>query len=306
LTNPAARTAPKRLRILDDEEIEALYARPHFTADERTHYFALTQPEHDLIFAFGRVDVQIYCILQLGYFKAKQLFFAFTFHDVADDVVHIVDRYFSTVRRPALRPLNKRTILKQRRAILERFQYSLCTNVDREHLFLRAQQAARISSKPIYVLREVLHYLIEQRLVSPGYSFLQEDIVSKALIAEQTRLTAVLQAALTAADRAALDQLLAPSDRLYAITLLKREPKDFSLGEMRREIARGAQLVPLYHLATRMVPLLAISNEGITYYASLVTYYSVFRLQQLDPWVVSLYLLCFVFHRYQRLNDCPH
>ena len=118
----------------------------------------------------------------------------------------------------------------------------------------------------IYILREVLHYLTEQRIVSPGYTFLQEDIVGKALTAEQTRLTVILQAALTSADRAALDQLFAPSDGLYAITLLKREPKDFSLGEMRREIARGDQLLPLYRLATRIVPQLAISNEGITYY----------------------------------------
>ena len=182
MTSPQTNTPSKRLRILDDEEIEALYGRPCFTADERTHYFALTQPEHDLVFAFGRVDVQIYCILQVGYFKAKQRFFPFAVHDVADDVHHIFERYFSTERRPLLRPLNKRTILKQRRAILECFQYRLCSVVDREHLLLRAQQAARISSKPIYVLREVLQYLAEQRLVSPGYTFLQEDIVGKALI----------------------------------------------------------------------------------------------------------------------------
>ena len=149
MTSAAASTPAKRLRILDDEEIDALYGCPRFTADERTHYFALSQPEHDLVSSFGRVSVQIFCILQLGYFKAKQRFFAFTFQDVADDVQHILARYFPTVQRPTLRPLNKRTILKQRHAILERFQYRLCTATDREHLTIRAQQAARISSKPI-------------------------------------------------------------------------------------------------------------------------------------------------------------
>jgi hypothetical protein len=34
-----------------------------------------------------------------------------------------------------------------------------------------------------------------------------------------------------------------------------------------------------------------------------VTYDSVFRLKRLDAWAVSLYLLCFVYHRYQRLHD---
>ena len=52
-----------------------------------------------------------------------------------------------------------------------------------------------------------------------------------------------------------------------------------------------------------MLPHLDISNESIKYYASLVTYYSVFRLKQLDERVVDIYLLCFVYHRYQRLHD---
>ena len=35
----------------------------------------------------------------------------------------------------------------------------------------------------------------------------------------------------------------------------------------------------------------------------LVTYYSVFRLKQLDEGIVHIYLLCFVYHRYQKLHD---
>src|SRR5258708_23190816 len=72
---------------------------------------------------------------------------------------------------------------------------------------------------------------------------------------------------------------------------------------MRREMARGEHLAQLYTLARRVVPKLGISREGITYYSSLVSYYSVFRLKQLDTWIVYLYLLCFVVHRYQRFND---
>jgi hypothetical protein len=48
---------------------------------------------------------------------------------------------------------------------------------------------------------------------------------------------------------------------------------------------------------------LEISNESIKYYASLVTYYSVYRLKLFDAWIVYVYLLCFVHHRYQRHHD---
>jgi len=303
MTRTDATTPPKRLHILDDEEIEVLYGRPCLTGDERTDVFTLTQPEKDLFASFTHLPIQLYFLLQLGYFKAKQLFFTFTFDDAAEDVTYLLARYFPETPRSELRMLNKRTILKQRQRILKLFGYRLCTPTDRHNLFLHAQQAARISSKPIYILRELLHYLTEQRLVKPGYTFLQEELVGKALTAEGKRLATMLHTLLSSEECRTLDALLTETDERYPITLLKRQPKDFSLSEMRREMTRGESLVHLYTVARRIVPHLDISREGITYYSELVSYYSVFRLKQLDTWIIYLYLLCFVVHRYQRFND---
>src|SRR5260370_33954999 len=205
------------------------------------------------------------------------MFFTFTFDDVGEDVTYLLERYFPETPLLELRMVNKRTILKQRKRILELFGYRICTLTDRQHLFLRAQQAAQISSKPIYVLRELLHYLTEQRLVKPGYTLLEEELVGKALTAEVKRLATMLHTLLPSEECVALDSLLTSTDELSTITLLKRQPKDFSLGEMRREMARGEQLVQLYTLARRIVPYMYISREGITYYSSLVSYYSAFR-----------------------------
>jgi hypothetical protein len=41
----ADRQAQKRLRILGDDEIEAIYGRPRFTPEERRLYFSLSAPE---------------------------------------------------------------------------------------------------------------------------------------------------------------------------------------------------------------------------------------------------------------------
>jgi len=303
MTRTDGTTPPKRLHILNDEEIEALYGRPCLTGDEQFDVFTLTQPEKDLLASFTQVPLQVYFLLQLGYFKAKQLFFPFTFDDVGEDVTYLIERYFPETLRSELRMPNKRTILKQRQQILKLFGYRLCTPTDRQNLFLRAQHAARISSKPIYILRELLHFLTEQRLVKPGYTFLQEELVGKAITAEGKRLATMLHTLLSSEERLALDALLQEADERYPITWLKRQPKDFSFGEMRREMTRGASLAHLYTVAKRIVPQLDISREGITYYSSLGSYYSVFRLKQLDTWTVYLYLLCFVFHRYQRFND---
>ena len=157
-----------------------------------------------------------------------------------------------------------------------------------------------MSAKPVYIFRELLHHLDEHRIVAPSYSFLQE-LVSKALTAEQHRVTTIVRRALTVADTEALEHLL-EEGYLYALTQLKREPKDFSAGAMKHERQRGSNpgLVPLGPTgvtAARPFP------ESIKYYASLVMYYSVYRLKRLDVWLRLLYLLCFVYHRYQRVHD---
>lgn len=159
-----------------------------------------------------------------------------------------------------------------------------------------------MSAKPVYIFRELLHDLDEHRIVAPGYSFLQ-DLVSTALTEEQHRLSTIVRRALTAADTVALEHLLEEGASLYALTQLQREPKDFSAGARKHERQRGEQLRGLYHLAQQVVPQLLIAPESITYYASLVMYYSVYRLKRLDVWLRSLYLLCFVSHRYQRVHD---
>jgi TnpA family transposase len=292
----------KRLRILGDDEIEAIYGRPRFTPEERLQYFALSQSEKDLLQEFRSVHSQAYFILQLGYFKAKQLFFTFELREIEEEVQFILARYFPYALIEELSAVNKRTNLRQRRLILELCHYRPCGTQERQQLDAKARQAARVSSKPIYVFRELLQYLAEQCIVAPGYSLLQ-DTVGQALTHEQKRLITIVQTHLTNADSEALKRLLDDAQGLYEITLLKREPKDFSLGEIKREIGRGAQIRPLYHLAQQVLPQLDISNESIKYYASLVTYYSVFRLKQLDERIVEIYLLCFVYHRYQRLHD---
>lgn len=133
-----------------------------------------------------------------------------------------------------------------------------------------------------------MNYLSEQRVVVPGYSFMQES-VGKAITYEQTRLIAMIHNHLTQPNIEALKQLLSDSSGLYEITQLKHEPKDFSAGEIKREMDRGKQIQSLYRLAQKLLPELGISNESIKYYASLVGYYSVCRLKRLNKWIVYIY-----------------
>src|SRR6266851_4088396 len=294
-------TTGVRLRILGDDEIEALYGRPHFTDDERLEYFVLAPTEKAALEQLHSIKSRIYFILQLGYCKSHHMFFVFDLPDVEEDARFVQGQYFPDFPLDDLE-ITKVTRLRQQSLILELFRYRTCDAGQRQALAQKAQQAARISAKPVFVFRELMHSLKEQRIVAPGYSFMQ-DTVSQALTHEQERVAAVISNRLDRSHREALDRLLEDAPGLYEITQLRREPKDFSAGEITREIRRGEQIRDLYHLAKSLLPDLGLSHESVTYYASLVGDYSVYKLKRFEEATAHVYLLCFVYHRYQRLHD---
>jgi Domain of unknown function (DUF4158) len=67
-----------RLKILEDQEIEELYARPRFNHDERVHFFSLSSEERALADGHYNLVNRVLFILQAGYFKARTLFFPST------------------------------------------------------------------------------------------------------------------------------------------------------------------------------------------------------------------------------------
>ena len=290
-----------RLAILTADEIDALYARPDFTFEEQLEYFELTPPEQVALSQLSTPGIQMHFILQLGYFKARHRFFRFTLEDVASDLIHIQNRYFSdTVIELAI--VSSTTHKRQQEIILDLTDYRRCGEVERDQLREKAEQLARIDSQPIYILRELFAYLAHQRWIAPGYSWFQE-LIGGVLASEQARLIAVVTQQMTDTERDALKVLLTNPNGLYEITQLKREPRSFTNRELAREIQRGQQMSSLYDMAHRLLPQLSISNESIKYYASLIQYYSAYQMSQRDFSLIGVYLLCFVYHRYQQVQD---
>jgi hypothetical protein len=85
----------KRAQLLFDTEVEELYARPEFDPHEQQLYFELTSAEREALAQNRNIKTRVHFILQLGYFKAKQQFFTFSFNDVGEDVKFILQTYYS-------------------------------------------------------------------------------------------------------------------------------------------------------------------------------------------------------------------
>lgn len=291
----------KRLAILTADEIDALYTRPIFTVEERHEYFELTPPEQAALSQLRTPISQTDFILQLGYFKARHHFFHVTLADVEADLRYIQTRYFvDGAVEPALAPST--THERQQDLILELTGYRRCGDTERDQLRHKAQQLAHIDGQPIYILRELFAYLTHNNWIAPGYSWFQE-MIGDVLLNEQERLIAIITQQMTDEERETLKTLLTNPNGLYEITQLKHEPRSFANTELAREIQRGQQMKPLYEIARRLLPQLKISNESIKYYASLIHYYSVHQMTQRDFTLISVYLLCFIHHRYQMVQD---
>jgi TnpA family transposase len=292
----------ERLTILSGAEKTALYGIPDFDDFQRLEFFAMTDAERSLALQRRGVLKQVYCLLQIGYFKAKQAFFQFTLDEVPpEDVAFLLQRYFPK-QSLTVEPLSTREYCAQRREIVALFGYRLWTDNDLPTLRDKAKLLARTDVTPAFLLAELMVFLIGQRIVRPGYSTLQ-TIIRDSLTSERERLEQLVEAALTDATRDALQQLLVQENTLSDLAALKQDAKSFRYRQMVLERQKRLTLTPLYDIAKTLLPSLDLSQLNIAYYASLANFYTIYDLRRLKPGQTNLYLLCYAWHRYRQLTD---
>lgn len=291
-----------RISILNLSEVQELYSLPKFSQEEQEFYFSMDSVELSIAYTYRTTTTQIFFILQLGYFKAKKMFFLPTYEEVKEDISFITNKYFSQQPLITTIDIGKTTIWEQQQKILRLLKYEYFDDYWNTRLQEKTKQSVKISSKPEFLFKDIFHYLEKVQVVLPSYSTMQK-IISKILVEEKQRLSEIADKLITNDVDTALEELLTKEDKSYLLTLLKKEPKTFQYKQILQEINKQKLLKPLYIFAKGFLPSLAISNDNIKYYASLVDYYSIFRLKRLSLGIFKIYILCFIFKRYHRIND---
>ena len=291
----------ERLTILSDAEQEALYGLPDFDDAQRLEYLALTETELALASSRPGLHAQVYCVLQIGYFKAKRAFFRFDWSEVEDDCAFVLSRYFHG------EPFERKAITKhehytQRERVAELFGYRPWAADFLPQLAQQAEQIVRRDVTLGFVAAELIVWLNGHKIIRPGYTTLQE-LVSEVLSAERRRLGSLLAAGLDESAKATLAQLLVRDDTLSQLAALKQDAKDFGWRQMARERGKRATLEPLHGIAKALLPKLGISQQNLLYYASLANFYTVHDLRNLKADQTRLYLLCYAWVRYRQLTD---
>jgi Domain of unknown function (DUF4158) len=291
----------ERLNVLSEAEQFALYGLPDFDDNQRMEYFVFTEPELALALNRPTLHAQVYCALQIGYFKAKQAFFIFSWEQTKEDGSFLLARYFAG-QEFIPHPITKHEHYAQRTAIAALFGYRLWST---DFLPLLREQATRIVRRevtPAFIVAELIVFLNEQKIVRPAYTTLQ-TLISETLSAERRRLGQLLDEMLDEPDKAALQQFLVREDTLSGLAALKQDAKHFGYRMMVLERQKRTALEPVYQLMKALLPTLAISQQNLNYYANLTHYYTIYDLRRLRPEQTYLYLLCYAWQRYRQLND---
>lgn len=295
----------QRLHILNDNDIAALYAAPEFNATERSHFFALPPAllkSLKITKTNGKnTSAKLYFILQYGYFKAKHQFFNFSYQDVKHDVVFIMAQYFPKDGKPHQLPIRKtQRAMKLQIAEFMGFSDSM-EKVDRV-ILEKTHQLAKTTPDLVAIFEEILHALETEKLILPKYSRLQNKL-GAAMKSYSQHLNQQIKHALPKKVHQSLGNLLKMKEDFYAITTLQFDAKSFQTKEMSAEIDKLMMCQPIFDFAQTFLPTLALSRSIIDYYADLVNLYTVQRLQELLKETAYLYMMCYVYRRYERLMN---
>lgn len=293
----------QRLQILSEQEALAIYGRPIFNEVEQRHYFSLTEVElvHLKLRTINGKDTssKVYFILQLGYFKAKHLFFKFNYINVKNDVAFILSIYMPNDTIPTKLPTRKIQV-STRLTILGLLGFQDDSDKTNELISKKAHILVQKIINPPEIFNELKNTLERNRFVLPPYSRLQ-DTIGFALKNEESRLIKILQNNLTSAITKSLNSLLEIENIFYKITELQFDAKTFKTQEMQLELSKLEICQTIYVFSRKILPMLMISRKNIDYYSDLARIYTVFRLKRLQPELAYLYLICYVHKRYEKV-----
>lgn len=131
---------------------------PDFGEFPRAEYFAFADAERTVAERRKGPTKQLDCMLQIGYFKAKNAFFALSAQAVpAEDLAFLAERYFPG-NPVVLKPVTAYEQYAQRTEIAKLFGYRLWSGTDQPALVETAALLARRDVTPTFVLIEMLAF----------------------------------------------------------------------------------------------------------------------------------------------------
>jgi hypothetical protein len=248
----------KRIYLLPEAEIADLYARPIFNQNEQQLYFELNQVELNILSQFGTVKTKVYFILQLGYFKAKNQFFTFSFEDVRADVEYVLTKFFKKTEQTFQGTITRQRISYQKQIILNLFDYK--DWLAEQALLVEAHicELLRYYPKGHDTFRQLLVYLDNQKIVIPTYRSLQ-DLFTQAFAKENERLNQLILL-IPQVQQDQLSELIDRDEGISKLNIIRTDQKNFTYTATSAEVEKALAIAELYSFAKDFLPTLLLTS----------------------------------------------
>ena len=191
---------------------------------------------------------------------------------------------------------------EQRKLILSLFGYKMWSKTFYPPLFQKAIQIAKRDVSQSFIVFELIAYLVDKKIVRPGYTTLQK-LISKCLSYERNRLCEILENMLDESTKILIQKLIIHDDTLLNLAIIKQDAKHFGYRQMALERQKRNMLLPLYKTTKLVLDKLDISHQNMNYYAGLANFYTIYDLRRLRQSQAYLYLLCYAWERYRQFTD---
>ncbi len=295
--------AHSKTGLLSPTELKDLYGIPILNDAERLAYFTFDQAELNILMNFKDVKDSVYFAVALVFFKLKRTFISFKYNDVVSEYKHVMHNYFFEHPIPKNMPTEstKKRIQLSISALCQaqRFNGEIVQTIQSE-----LQEIATYAPRQRQLLKELLRLFAKYNVIIPGHTTIQ-NLVIRVWNQEQRRVLQAYTRYTTKQQRASILALLdeTTADKQSNILTVKADLKSFNTHDLWTEIEKHTQLKLTFEIAKTIMHKLNLPLKTCTYYASLIQYYNRSRMKQLNPQKMGLYLLCYVFIRYQSTND---
>ncbi|MCX7124273.1 MAG: DUF4158 domain-containing protein, partial [Gammaproteobacteria bacterium] len=288
--------------LLTTEERRTLYGVPILNDIERTEYFTFSDDEIKILNGFDHIENSVYFAISLAFFKLKYTLINFSYQDVTQERQHVMKRYFPNEISPRNFPDDKDTIARIENKVLNIVGFSRFRKDSADKIISTLQDQASSYPRQRQLCRTLLNHMIKENVAIPSFSAVQE-CVTQIWNDEQSRVIKAYYRYTTKIQRECVMSLLDKTDDHHRIISIKKDMKQFNTESIHEELGKHKVLNMVFLIAKSVLLKLQLPDATIDYFAQLINYYNGTRLKQLNPDIVSLYLLCYSYSRFQVLND---
>ncbi len=287
----------KRIKILNDPEVQNLYSVPSFAIEQKRYFFILNDNEKQQINQLKERKYRCAAIALLGYFKSKPIQLSPSFTSMYEDLKYISKTYYPSFNVPrfSIKPDQRSRLYKK---VLELVGYSSWQrHIHEQELsqYLLKSAHSWLNSRSLF--DTAIEYLSSQKIVIPAYSTLQK-IISLVINQEQNRLNTQVDQVISQNLKQTIENMVS-SDRTLTLSQLRQSAKNFTGTELEKELAVHRHLKPLMSEVSAILNSLALSQKNQQHFAERVNYYGAkLKRQSVDN--QRLYLLCYLKSRWQQ------